>query len=125
MAQQQRGWWLVLGVLVLIVFGVPLLGGGMLGWGMMGPGMMGGWGGQGGPFAGGWGWAMALSGLAMLAFWGAVIVGIVLAVRALSGAGSASPAPRGDSALDILKRRYAAGELTREQYEEMRRMLEQ
>jgi putative membrane protein len=121
---QQRGLWVVLAVLVLIVLAVPLLGGGMMGWGMMGPGMMGGWGGQGAP-GGGWGWglAMALGGLAMLAFWGALIVGVVLAIRAFTGGGG-SPEPRGDAALDILKRRYGAGELTLEQYEEMRRVLE-
>ncbi len=30
----------------------------------------------------------------------------------------------GESALDILKRRYASGEITREQYEQMRRDIE-
>ncbi len=29
----------------------------------------------------------------------------------------------GESALDILKRRFAAGEITREQYEEMKRVI--
>lgn len=36
-----------------------------------------------------------------------------------SGRGSS-----GESALDILKRRYASGELTREQFEQMRRDIE-
>lgn len=31
--------------------------------------------------------------------------------------------PQNESLLDILKRRYALGELTREQFEEMRRVL--
>lgn len=127
MGQQNRGWWIALLVLVLIVLLVPLLGGGMMGWGMMGPGMMGWPAGPATPGVGGWAWglAMALGGLAMLAFWGAVIVGIVLVVRTLTGSGGGSTGPQQDSALDILKRRYAAGELTQEQYDEMRRVLEQ
>jgi putative membrane protein len=32
--------------------------------------------------------------------------------------------PRAESALDILKRRYASGEITREQYQQMRRDIE-
>ncbi len=127
MAQDPRGWWIALVMLVLLVLLVPLLGGGLLGWGMMGPGMMGWPGGPAVPGGGGWGWglAMALGGLATLAFWGAVIVGIVLVVRTLMGASGRSPGPERDSALDVLKRRYAAGELTREQYDEMRRVLEE
>lgn len=83
--------------------------------GMMGPGMMG----RGGGWM--WGFGMWLGGLAMLVFWGALIVGAVLVVRLLGGLpgrdGRTSP-------LDILKRRYASGEITREQYEQMRKDLE-
>lgn len=68
-----------------------------------------------------WGFGMWLGGLAMLVFWGALIVGAVLVVRLLGGLpgrdGRTSP-------LDILKRRYASGEITREQYEQMRKDLE-
>ena len=64
---------------------------------------------------------MGLGGLAMLAFWAAVVVGIILLVRALSGDHARSGH---ESALDVLKRRYAAGELNREQFEDMRRSLE-
>jgi putative membrane protein len=121
MGQQHRGWWIALAALVLIALIVPVLG-----WGMMGPGMMGGPGAPAVQGAGGWGWglAMALGMLAMLAFGGAVIVAVVLAVRAFTGPGGDGTAAREDAALDILKRGYAAGELTREQYEEMRRGLE-
>ena len=69
-----------------------------------------------------WGLGMGLAGLSMLAFWGALIVGIGLLFRALGGRRKeghwrASP-------IDILKRRYAAGELSREQYEQMRQDVE-
>ena len=132
MDRDNRGLWIVLGVLVLVVLLGPLLGGGMLGIsGMMGPGMMGpgmmGPGampGQGVP-GGGWGWglAMGLGWLAMLAFWGAVIVGVILLVRTLSGPSGGATARREDDALAILRRRYASGELSREQYEQMRQDL--
>ncbi len=34
-----------------------------------------------------------------------------------------SSAPQSESLLDVLKRRYALGEITREQFDEMRRVL--
>ena len=54
--------------------------GGMMGPGMMRPGAMpgGGW---------GWGLGMGIGALAMLAFWGALIVGVVLLARGLGGGG--------------------------------------
>jgi putative membrane protein len=64
---------------------------------------------------------MGLGGLAILAFWAALIVGVVLLVRALGG-GTGGRWQR--TPLDILKRRYAAGEITREQYDEIRKELE-
>ena len=83
--------------------------------GMMGPGMM--W--RGGGWM--WGVGMWLGGLAMLVFWGALIVGAILVVRHLGGMPGSEVRT---SPLDILKRRYASGEITREQYEQMRKDLE-
>ena len=83
--------------------------------GMMGPGMMG----RGGGWT--WGFGMWLGGLAMLVFWGALIVGAVLVVRLLGGVPGREVRT---SPLDMLKRRYASGEITREQYEQMRKDLE-
>lgn len=82
-------------------------------WGMMGPWMMGG---SGFPFFGGSG---------MLIFGVFIIVGIVLLVVWFARNAGQSPVSttRGESPLDILKVRYARGEITREQYEEMRRDL--
>lgn len=101
-------------VLLGAALGFSILTGGMMWPGMMGPGEM--------PARGwAWGLGMGLAGLSMLAFWGALIVGAVLLVRALGGR------RRGHwraSPVDILKRRYAAGELSREQYEQMRQDVE-
>ena len=121
---------LVLVVLVLIVLLLPTLGYGMMGGGMMGPGMFGpGMMGRFGPRpdapAGpGWAWglAMGLGMLAMLAFWAAIIVGVVLLVRWLTAATAAHDQP--ETPLEILRRRYAAGEITHEEFERMRQALE-
>lgn len=122
MRTEDRRLLLILGVLVLVVLLGPLLGGGM-----MGPGMMGGWGAPGAPpGVGGWGWglAMGLGWLAMLAFWGGLIVGAILLVRWLGGSIAGPTGESTESALEILKRRYAAGEITREEYEQMRQVLQ-
>ena len=116
MREGTRGLWVLLGVLVLVTLLAPMLGGGM---GMMGrgPGMMWGSGYSNGP---GWGLWMMLGWLSMVAFLGAVILGVVLLARSLTGRSARTE----DSALDILRRRYAAGEITREQFESMRTDLE-
>jgi putative membrane protein len=126
MRQDNRGLWIVLGVLALLV-----LLGATSGGGMMGPGMMGWYGGQAGAYGGGWRWGLGLGlgWLALLAFFGAVIVGIILLVRTLDshsahGPGTPPAAVGHDTALEVLRRRYAAGELTEEEYERMRGVLE-
>lgn len=109
-----------LGVLLVVALGFSALMGGVMGPGMAGQG-------PGGPTmmpGHGWMWGlgMGFGGLVMLTFWGALIVGIVLLIRSMGVGGG----PLAHSTpLDTLKRRYAAGEITREQYEQMRRDLEQ
>jgi len=73
-----------------------------------------------------WGW-MVFGGLMMLLFWGGLIALVILAIRTLSGSGSRQPAiaadfstPRPNTALEILKARYARGEISKAEYEEMR-----
>ena len=65
----------------------------------------------------GWGW-IGLGMAHMLLFWVLVIVGIVALARSFGN----SPAP-GRGSLDILNERYARGELTRDQFEQMKRDL--
>jgi putative membrane protein len=83
------------------------------GWGM-GPGMM------------GWGYGMGWFGpILMIAFWIAIIVGIVFLIRWLvvsTGTGSRRASSE-ESALEILKRRYARGEIEKEEFEEKRKSL--
>ena len=57
----------------------------------------------------------------MLVFWGVVIVGLVLGIRWLASQGKE---PRStDTALDILRQRYARGELNKEEFEAKKRDL--
>ena len=58
--------------------------------------------------------------LLMAFFWVAVVVvAVVLIVRLIGGAGAKPPGARSDAAEDLLKERYARGEITREQYQTM------
>jgi putative membrane protein len=119
--RDDRGWWIAIGVFLLVVLVVPVLGGGM-----MGPGMMGGYPGSGMPLSGnGWLWGLGtgLGWLMMLAVWGVIVAGAVLLLRFVAPRTGSRPTPS-ESPLEFLKQRYAAGEITREQYESMREVLQ-
>ncbi len=72
-----------------------------------------------------WGWGhMIFGSLFMLLFWVALIVAAVLAVRWLIGFGQGSSrTASGDSSLDVLRERFARGEIDREEFEERRKVL--
>lgn len=65
------------------------------------------------------GWGM---GFGMLMFWGLLIAAIVLLVKGPWGLGTRGK--RDKSALDILKERYARGEIEREEFEQKKRELQ-
>ena len=67
----------------------------------------------------GMGWWMAFGMIWMIVFWGAIIWLIAWGVSQFSGRDRRD----GESALDIARRRYAGGEITREQFEQLRRDL--
>jgi putative membrane protein len=69
-----------------------------------------------------WGFGM---GIMMLIFWAAVVVGIIVLVRWLwgQGKGGLGPIPGRESPLDIAKRRYASGEINKEEFEQLKRDL--
>jgi len=66
----------------------------------------------------------AVGWLFIFLFWGLIIIGLVLVVRWLldrrrPGGGQGA----GEAPLDILKRRYARGEIGKEEYDRMKRDL--
>lgn len=71
------------------------------------------------------GWGMGLSMILMVVFWVAVIVGVVLLIRWLvEGAGGGKTHGGGrETPLEILKKRYAAGEIDKKEYEEKKKEL--
>ncbi|MCK4801550.1 MAG: SHOCT domain-containing protein [Anaerolineales bacterium] len=64
--------------------------------------------------------------LGMILIWGLLIIGTVWLIRALFSGGINKPlreTDREDQAIDILNKRYARGELKREEYELMKKDL--
>jgi putative membrane protein len=59
----------------------------------------------------------------MLLFWGLVILGSIYLVKMLTG-GSGTSAPQ-ETAEDILRKRFARGELSREEFEKALQVLRQ
>jgi putative membrane protein len=117
-----RNAWIGLGIVLLLALAAfSAMGGGMLGHEpLVGYGAR--------PFlgAGPWFWGFGLLGLAIrLAVWGLLIMFAVRLFRRSSARSDTYVAHPDSSSLEILKRRYAAGEITREQFEEMRQVLDQ
>src|ERR1700675_242268 len=79
-----------------------------------------GWGWSMHPMSGLWGiWGIAMM-LMIFVFWGVVIVGIVPGMRLLARQGRES---KSDPALEILRQRYARGEINKEEFEARKRDL--
>lgn len=73
-----------------------------------------------------WGWGhMIFGSLMMILFWNGIILVIVLAIRWLGGGSSRSTATAaaGKTPLDILRERFARGEIDKEEFEERKRLL--
>ena len=105
------------GIILAIIVIVPTIISAVTGWqggygyGMMGPGMMGGFG------------AMGLMGVFWVVVLGLIIWAVVGAARGTGQPGGSDSASRSESALEILKRRYARGEINKAEYEEKKKDL--
>ena len=66
----------------------------------------------------GYGWGMGLGWLLMIIFWVLIVLGVAYIVRLF--AGSMRKEEKDVSAIDILRKRYAKGEITREEFQKMK-----
>jgi putative membrane protein len=85
------------------------------GYGGYGPGMM------------GWGYGGWFSGIFGIIFLAAVVVGVFFLIRWIVSASerhSGQEPGTGDSAMEILRKRYARGEINKEEFEEKKKDLE-
>ena len=72
----------------------------------------------------GWGWGWGMGIIHCLLWWAILIMGIIVLARLLGRDSSrAATAPPAETALDLLKKRYARGEIGRDEFEEKRRDL--
>lgn len=70
------------------------------------------------------GWGMGFGGgFFMILFWVVIIAAVVLLVKWLAGGSARFDLPRGKSALDVLKERYARGEIGKDEFEQKKRDL--
>ncbi len=69
----------------------------------------------------GWGW-VGIGAVHMLLFWALIILAIVVLVKYLSRNSSGYDRPQ-RTPLDILKERYARGEIDKQEFEEKKRDL--
>ena len=73
------------------------------------------------------GWWMFLGPLWMIVFVAAIVAVVVLLVRWIGGSGhmTAHSQPPARTPIDILRERFARGEIDKEEFEERRRVLDQ
>ncbi len=71
----------------------------------------------------GWGWWMLIPMAIPILFWAFLIAVFIWVVRRWKGKPSwpKYPGQEPESALDILKKRYARGEITKDEFERMKR----
>ena len=70
-----------------------------------------------------WGFGMLWGPFGMLVWLGILVLLIVLLARWLGGNSSSKNLEAGEEPLQILKKRYARGEISKEEYQEMRKTL--
>ncbi len=67
---------------------------------------------------GAYGWGMGFGWLFMIIFWILVILGVAFIVQLVMRGGKGGG--QGETPLDIVKKRYAKGEITKEEFERLK-----
>ena len=67
-----------------------------------------------------YGWGMGFGWIFMVLFWALVILGIVYLLKLISG-GDRKSERNEETALEVLKKRYAKGEIGKEEFEEKKK----
>lgn len=75
-------------------------------------------------FMNGWGPMSPVMWLFMLIFLGLIVIGLIALLRWVLNRGNPLLSKSPETALDILKKRYARGEIDREEFERMKKDLE-
>lgn len=65
-----------------------------------------------------YGWGMGSGWLFMVVFWVLVIAGVFFLIRLIAGS---KKEDKTETPLDILKKRYASGEISKEEFEEKKK----
>ena len=101
------------GIILALLILVPAVFGAVTGFSGDGFGMM-----------RGFGWGMVGVGfIFMVAFWALVIWGIIALIRWFAAVAGNNPPVQGSSSLEILKQRYARGEINKEEFEQKKKDL--
>jgi len=74
-------------------------------------------------WGGSWGGGFWFGPVLMILFWLIIIGGAILIIYALVNPQRSVPPSAGESALEILKSRYAKGEISKEEFEEKKKDL--
>ena len=64
------------------------------------------------------GWSWLWMAAMMVVFWGGIIAVAVFAIRSFTGSKNS------DGAMDVLRRRFASGEITKDEFEDARKALQ-
>jgi putative membrane protein len=75
-----------------------------------------------GPWMMGWGIVGWIIPIMIAIFWAAIIIAVIVLIRwAMKSGAIGHGIPKDESALEILKRRYARGEISREEFEAIKK----
>ena len=70
-----------------------------------------------------YGMGYGFGGIIMILFWVLIILGIIFLIKVLAGSSSSDEKKKTESAEDILKKRFAKGEISKEELEDSMEVL--